>query len=70
MLDKGTKSDIIDSGMAVNLTADQVALINSTVSKGSRVEIIPVKDGLRIVKIERHNLKPEPTKKAKNNGKG
>lgn len=70
MLDKCAKSDIINSGMAINLTADQVALINSTVSKGHRVEIIPVKDGLRVVKIERHNIQPEPKNRAKNKGKG
>lgn len=51
---------------AVKLTEKQIAAINDTVSKGDRVEIIPTKDGARIVRIMRQNIKNEPALMAEN----
>jgi len=44
---------------AVTLTKEQIAVINNTVSRGDRVEIIPTKEGARIVKILRRNVKSD-----------
>lgn len=43
------------------LTKDQIDEINKSLSSGSRVEIIPTKDGARIVKILRKNLRIKPS---------
>ena len=52
---------------AVTLTDEQIAAINKTVTNGDRVEIIPTKDGARIVRIVRRNIvKDGREHKAKN----
>lgn len=45
------------------LTRDQIAAINKTLSNGDRVELIPTKDGVRIVKVIRRNMKNDPAPK-------
>lgn len=39
------------------LTAEQVELINNVVSKGDRAEVVPVKDGLKILRARREEVK-------------
>jgi hypothetical protein len=41
------------------ITEEQILAINRALARGDRVEIIPVKDGVRIVRIMRKNLKTE-----------
>ena len=41
----------------INLTAEQVFAINMALAKGQRVEIIPLKDRLKIVCVRREELK-------------
>lgn len=38
------------------LTPDQVEAIERVVNKGDRVEIIPVRDGLKIMKVRRETI--------------
>lgn len=38
------------------LTPEQVNAIESVVNKGDRVEIIPVRDGLKIMKVRRETI--------------
>ena len=42
--------------MAV-LTEKDIAKINSVLAKDQRVEVIPVKDGVRVIKIKRDEVK-------------
>jgi len=42
---------------AVHLTAEQVAAINAALEKNYRVELIPLKDGVKIVKVSRAEIK-------------
>lgn len=44
------------------LTEKDVKAIESVLAKGDRVEIIPVKDGIKIIEVKRKVIKP-------NNGK-
>lgn len=39
------------------ITTEQVAAINAALEKGQRVEIIPLKDRLKIVCVKRDELK-------------
>ena len=41
------------------LTEQQKRKIEQTLSKGDRVEIIPVKDGVKIMHIKRQEIKTE-----------
>ena len=41
----------------IKLDSKIVKIVENVLSKGDRVEIIPVKDGVRIVKIKRENIK-------------
>ena len=41
----------------INLTAEQVFAINTALAKGQRIEIIPLKDRLKIVCVRRDELK-------------
>lgn len=41
----------------IKLTKENIKDIEMVVSKGERVEIIPVKDGVRIVKVKRETIK-------------
>ena len=43
----------------INLTAEQVFAINMALAKGQRVEIIPLKDRLKIVCVKRDELKTQ-----------
>lgn len=40
----------------VRLEAAQIAAIEDTLNKGDRVEIIPIKDGVKILKVERKEI--------------
>lgn len=42
---------------AVHLTAEQVAVINAALAKNFRIELIPLKDGVKIVKVSRAEVK-------------
>lgn len=42
---------------SINLTADQVFAINAALARGQRVELIPLKDRLKIVVVKRDELK-------------
>ncbi len=41
----------------INLTAEQVFAINAALARGQRVELIPLKDGVKIVKVSRAEIK-------------
>ena len=41
----------------MEITTEQVAAINKALEKGQRVEIIPLKDRLKIVCVKRDELK-------------
>ena len=41
------------------LQQEHIETIEAIVGKGDRVEIIPVKDGLRILRIRREEVKPD-----------
>lgn len=45
----GTSSTVIDAGT--------VRAIETVLSKGDRVEVIPVKDGVRVMRIRRETVK-------------
>jgi len=42
---------------AVKLTAEQIAAIEKTLNHGERVEIFRIKDGIRIIKVSRRDVK-------------
>lgn len=42
---------------SMNLTPEQVFAINTALAKGQRVELIPLKDRLKIVSVKRDELK-------------
>lgn len=39
------------------MTADALAAIEAILAKGDRVELIPVKDGVKVVHIKRESVK-------------
>lgn len=39
------------------LTEKDVKAIESVLAKGDRVELIPIKDGIRIIKVKRNKVK-------------
>ncbi len=41
----------------VHITDEQVAAINAALEKNYRVELIPLKDGVKIVKVSRAEIK-------------
>lgn len=41
------------------LSKEQIKAIESALEKGIRIEIVPVKNGVRIKMIERHDLRIE-----------
>lgn len=43
--------------MEVKISLQQIKAVNDVLSKGDRVEIIPVKDGVKILRVERHEIK-------------
>lgn len=38
-------------------TADDLSLINAIIAKGDRAELIPVKDGVKVVRVRREEVK-------------
>lgn len=42
---------------SMKLTPQQIKTIEAVVSKGDRVEIIPQRDGVRIIRIRRQEVK-------------
>ena len=44
---------------AVKLEQSEIAAIERTLAKGDRVEIIPVKDGVKVVRVKREEVKNE-----------
>ena len=45
------------ANVSMNLTAEQVFAINVALARGQRVEIIPLKDKIKVVTIKRDELK-------------
>lgn len=43
--------------MADILTPDKVKLAETALSKGDRVELIPVKDGVKVIRVRREEVK-------------
>jgi hypothetical protein len=41
----------------MNLTAEQIKAIEQILSKDQRVELIPIKDGVRVFEIRRKEIK-------------
>ena len=41
----------------VKLSDKEIKAIESTLAKGERVEIIPVKDGVKVVRVRRDEIK-------------
>ena len=41
----------------INLTVEQVFAINMALAKGQRIEIIPLKDRIKVVAVKRDELK-------------
>lgn len=39
------------------LTAEQIRLIEQVTSRGDRVEVVPVKDGLKLLRVHRGEVK-------------
>ena len=56
-LDKSRKCGIIYMNNPVKLKQSEIRAIEKTLSSGDRVEIIPVKDGVRIVRVKREEIK-------------
>ena len=44
-------------GGAVHITGEQIAVINAALAKNFRIELIPLKDGVKIVKVSRAEIK-------------
>ena len=42
------------------LTREQIRLIEQVTSKGDRVEVVPVKDGLKLLRTRREEVKTVP----------
>lgn len=40
-----------------HITTEQIAVINAALEKNYRVELIPLKDGVKIVKVSRAEVK-------------
>ena len=41
----------------VKLSQSEISAIERTLAKGERVELIPVKDGVRVVRVRREEIK-------------
>lgn len=41
------------------LTAENIRAINAVLSKDQRVELIPTKDGVRVIHVRREEVKPQ-----------
>lgn len=39
------------------ITADDLPTINTIIAKGDRAELIPVKDGVKVVRVRREEVK-------------
>ena len=40
------------------LTPGQIAAIEATLARGDRVEVVPVKDGIKLLRARRDEVKP------------
>lgn len=41
----------------IKLTAEQIKAIEKTISQGDRVEVVPNKDGAKLLKVKREEVK-------------
>ena len=41
----------------IEMTDARIIKINEILAKGDRVELIPVKDGVKVIQIKRHEVK-------------
>lgn len=46
----------------MKISADAIHAIETTISKGDRVEVIPVKDGVKVLRIRREVIMGADTK--------
>ena len=46
-----------ESKKIIELDFVQVKIINRIISEGDRVEVIPVKDGVKIIRVKRQEVK-------------
>ena len=51
---------MLDMDKTVKLSQVQIAAIERTLSKGDRVELIPVKDGVKAIKVTRQEIRYSP----------
>jgi hypothetical protein len=45
----------------VKIEADVITAIENTLTKGDRVELIPVKDGVKVIKVKREQINTSPS---------
>lgn len=45
----------------IKLSCEEISKIERTVSRGDRVEIIPVKEGVKILRVKREEIKEKRT---------
>lgn len=57
-IDKSVSCGIMTMDKPVKLSQSEIAAIERTLAKGERVEIIPVKDGVKIVRVRREEINP------------
>lgn len=43
----------------IQLTEEQIKLIEFVISTGDRAEVIPVKDGAKVLRVKRYEVKPK-----------
>lgn len=56
VLDKSAFCGIIFMEKPVKLEQSEIAAIERTLAKGERVELIPVKDGVKVVRVKRETI--------------
>ena len=44
--------------VAYRLTQAQIRAIEASLAKGDRAEVVPVKDGIKILRVRREEVKP------------
>ena len=57
VLDKPVFCGIMSMDKPVKLEQSEIAAIERTLAKGERVEIIPVKDGVKVVRVKREEVR-------------
>lgn len=55
-IDKSAICGIMSMDKPVKLNQSEIVAIERTLAKGERVEIIPVKDGVKVVRVKRETI--------------